>query len=259
MPDVDGFAPGTPSWVDLASPDPDASTAFYGALLGWSAREAGEGDEAGGYRMFTLRDRPVAGLGPLQEGGPPATWTTYIATADADATCEQVRAAGGVVFMEPMDVMEAGRMAVFADSGGAAFATWQPRGHSGAMIVGEPGALAWNELATGDFDGAKAFYGAVFGWEAQTASMGGIDYTIFNLPGSESPVAGMVSMGDVHPPQMPPHWMTHLQVADCAASTAKATELGADVVVDCEDVGMGVCSTIADPHGAVISLFQPSS
>ncbi len=259
MPDVDEFAPGTPSWVDLASPDPDASAAFYGALLGWSAHEAGEADEAGGYRMFTLRDRPVAGLGPLQDGGPPPTWTTYFTTDDADATCERVRAAGGVVFMEPIDVMEAGRMAVFADSGGAAFATWQPRAHSGAMIVGEPGALTWNELATRDADGATAFYGAVFGWEAQTAPMGGTDYTMFNLPGSESPVAGMLPMGDMHPPQLPPHWMTYLQVADCEAATANARELGAGVVVDCEDVGMGVFSTIADPQGAVISLFQSSS
>ena len=101
MPDVDGFAPGTPSWVDLASPDLDASAAFYGELLGWDCNEVADDDSAGGYRMFTLRGRTVAGMGPVQGGAPP-NWTTYVSVERADATAEKVKDAGGLVFLEPM-------------------------------------------------------------------------------------------------------------------------------------------------------------
>ena len=55
--------PGTPSWVDLGSPDPTAAAAFYGGLFGWQA-EMDPRPEAGGYGIFTLRGKPVAGLGP---------------------------------------------------------------------------------------------------------------------------------------------------------------------------------------------------
>ena len=73
----------------------------------------------------------------MMEGQPPA-WTTYINVLDADATAKAVQAAGGQLFMEPMDVPEQGRMAVFADTTGAALAAWQPYGFKGASTVNEP-------------------------------------------------------------------------------------------------------------------------
>jgi uncharacterized protein len=64
------YAPGTPSWVELSSPDPDASAAFYRDVLGWSATEPGP-EETGGYRMFQSGEKNVAGLmGHMQEGPP---------------------------------------------------------------------------------------------------------------------------------------------------------------------------------------------
>ena len=44
------YAPGTPSWIELASPDTDASAKFYGELMGGARRSRGR--ETGGYRMF---------------------------------------------------------------------------------------------------------------------------------------------------------------------------------------------------------------
>ena len=41
MSDRNGYDPGTPSWVDLSTPDPDASAKFYGEVFGWEAVEAG--------------------------------------------------------------------------------------------------------------------------------------------------------------------------------------------------------------------------
>src|SRR4051812_148052 len=183
MPEVSEYAPGTPSWVDLASPDPDASARFYGGLFGWEAPESGPVEETGGYRMLQRAGKNVAGLGPTQAEGQPAVWTTYVSTADAEAGAAKGREAGGEVVMEPFDVLGAGRMAVFVDPAGAFISVWQPQDHHGADVVNEPGSLCWNELATRDVDQAKAFYGAAFGWEGETNAYGETSYTEWKLGG----------------------------------------------------------------------------
>src|SRR4051794_28037731 len=76
MPEVSEYAPGTPSWVDLASPDPDASARFYGGLFGWDAPEGGPVEETGGYRMFRREGKNVGGAGPTAAAGPPGPWGT---------------------------------------------------------------------------------------------------------------------------------------------------------------------------------------
>ena len=82
----------------------------------------------------------MAGIGPKQgPPGTPAAWTTYLASDDADETAGKVKAAGGQVLMEPMDVMDVGRMAVAADPGGAVFGVWQARAHTGFGLANEPG------------------------------------------------------------------------------------------------------------------------
>ena len=46
-------------------------------------------------------------------------------------------------------------MAVFADPDGAAFCVWQAKEHLGATVVNEHGSLNFNDLNTGDLDGAQ--------------------------------------------------------------------------------------------------------
>src|SRR5690349_18769475 len=104
------WPPGTPSWVDLQTTDPDSSRGFYTELFGWQF-EVG-GPETGYYGMATLRGLEVAGVGGLQEGMQRPVWTTYLETADIEATVQKVRDAGGTILAGPMDVMEFGRLAV---------------------------------------------------------------------------------------------------------------------------------------------------
>ena len=96
MPQVALHAPGTPSWVDLASPNLDASRKFYSALFGWKA-EVTDDPAAQGYTMFLKNGKQVAGLGGLQMPEQPSAWSTYVATEDADKTAKAVQEAGGKV------------------------------------------------------------------------------------------------------------------------------------------------------------------
>jgi hypothetical protein len=253
MPDVDQYAPGTPSWIDVNGPDLDASAAFYSGLFGWEVAEAAPDDAAGGYRLFRLRGRDVAGLAPLQDGAPIA-WTSYVSVADVGASAAAVGEAGGAVLMEPFDVLESGHMAVVADPQGAAFCLWQARNHPGCGIVNEPGSLIWNELTVRDPTAVSSFYERVFGWTGETTPMGDMEYTTFHRDGEQ--VAGMVQMTDAWPPEIPAHWMVYFAVDDVDAAAARAAELGGAVSVPPTEIPVGRFAVLNDPAGAVFSVIR---
>ena len=250
MPTVDDYEPGTPSWVDLASTDLPTSVRFYTELFGWSA--ADQGPESGGYHMFMMGGRPIAGGMATMTEGQPSAWMSYVSVADADSTVDRIKRASGAVFVEPMDVMTAGRMAVAADPTGAAFGVWQPKDHRGAGIVNEPGTLTWNELNTRDIDAALDFYPRVFDWEPETHK-GEVDYTEWKVGGRT--VAGMMSMPEVVPADVPSHWLVYFATADCDVSAEKASELGGTVVTGPMDIEPGRFAVILDPTGAAFAVI----
>src|SRR5919106_1452125 len=158
------YAPGTPSWVDLTTTDLDGAQRFYGGLFGWES--ADQGEAAGHYHQALKDGKRVTGIGPVQPGAPEtAFWTTYLTGTDVDAHAAAIADAGGQVTFGPMQVMDAGRMVAARDPAGAIFGVWEPGAHNGAQLINEHATLGWNELVTGDLDGAVRFYGALFGFE----------------------------------------------------------------------------------------------
>jgi len=264
MSERDGYEPGVPCWVDHGSADPDAAAAFYTGMFGWETADAMPPDVPGRYLMCTLRGKQVAAIGSQPQEGVPAMWNTYIATASADDSAAKVREAGGTVLMEPFEVFDAGRMAVFADQSGAVFCVWQARGTRGAQIVNEPGALCWNELTTRDPEGSKAFYGAVFGWRGMGTAAGGMDYTVWNLAGEGEPtmedaIGGMMTMaGDMWPPELPSHWMVYFAVEDTDAAATRCQELGGKSIVAPFDTPAGRIAVLNDSVGAAFSVISMS-
>jgi len=244
---------GTPCWVDLGVGDITRARAFYSGLFGWEIQEGPP--EAGGYCMCVRGGRPVAGIGPKM--GPaqmPPAWTTYIASQDADDTVRKIKAAGGQVIVEPMDVMNVGRMAVAADPGGAVFGVWQARSHSGVQLANEPGSLAWNENMSRDFDANKAFYHAVFGYRYGDMSSEGFNYATIDLGGR--PVGGIGELDPNFPPEVPANWATYFGVADVDAAVARAGELGGRVVRPAWDTPYGRMAVLADDQGAVFAVLS---
>jgi predicted enzyme related to lactoylglutathione lyase len=252
------YTPGTPCWVDLGSPDIDASIAFYGGLFGWEVPAAENVEQTGGYRRATKGGADVAGMMPLMQEGQPPAWSSYVSVADANATAAAVKGAGGNVIAEPMDVMGLGTMAIFADPTGAVFGIWQPGTFPGAGLVNEPGAISWNELNTRDPEGAKAFYGAVFGWGFEDNDMGEMGtYTTIKL--GDDMVGGMLDMaGRGVPEQVPAHWQVYFAVEDTDAAVAQAKQSGGSVMVEPMEVPAGRFSILLDPHGASFAVIALS-
>lgn len=241
---------GTPCWVDLGVDDIARASAFYAGLFGWDTQPGPA--EAGGYTMCLLAGRPVAGIGPKQ--GPPGArpmWTTYLAADDADETAAKISKAGGQLFMDPFDVMDAGRMAVAADPGGAVFGIWQARAHIGVGRANEPGTLCWNQVHSRDFDRNKAFYQAVFGYEFGDIEEARIRYATLKLGGRE--VGGILELGA----SGPAHWEAYFAVAGTDAAVAAVRAAGVAIEGDIRRGPYGALAFFRDPEGNRLAFLQP--
>jgi uncharacterized protein len=252
MPEFESYPPNTPSWVDLSAPDTEKSRSFYTELFGWGVEEAGP--ESGGYAMFTKNGKLVAGAAPAMSPDQPSAWMTYVNVTDADATFEQAMKAGGTQIVEPMDVMDVGRMAIFADSTGAVIGLWQAGTHKGADLANESGAFCWNELQTRDTEKAKGFYNDVFGWGAETSEMGEMTYTEWKR--GDTSIGGMMQMPAEVPAQMPAYWLVYFGVDDTDACVEKAKKLGAVVHVEPVDIPAGRFAVLGDPSGAGFGIIK---
>jgi predicted enzyme related to lactoylglutathione lyase len=249
--EMEKYEAGVPSWVDVSTPDLDKTSAFYSALFGWECPPGPE--EAGGYRVCTLKGRTVAGIAPQMAPEQPTVWSSYVNVDDADDVIARVTANGGSVMVPPMDVMTAGRMAFFFDPVGAALGIWQPGEHPGAGVVNEPGAFSWSELVTTDIDASKDFYNKVFGWGAVTHGDGAGAYTEWQLDGRS--IGGMMEKPPMIPAEVPPFWGVYFTVTDTDAAIEKVKSLGGNLMMGPMDIEPGRFAVVIDPTGAAFNII----
>jgi uncharacterized protein len=279
----DGYPPGVPCWVDTGQPDPEAAVEFYSGLFGWEFEDRMPAGSPGRYFVAQLRGSDVAAVGSQSDQAPPTpVWKTYVWVDSAEEATAKAKEAGGQVLAEPFDIGESGRMAVLADPEGAVLCVWQAKQHRGAQLVNEPGTWNFSELGTRDVEGARAFYGAVFGWEADT--VGGDDFMMFRRPGYgdylaerdpgirdrmaevsappgfEDAVAWLVPMtSEQYPEDTPPHWSITFAVDDADAVADRAARLGGTVLAPPFDAPWVRMTVLRDPQGATFtaSKFTP--
>ena len=127
-------------WTDLGTDDAEGAKAFYGELFGWGWRTT-RCRTRRRTRWRSSTARPWARSTSVARAG-----AARVALLRHGRGCRRDRLArraelGGTPIAEPMDVMEAGRMAVLQDPTGAVFAIWQPRDSIGAELVNDPGAM----------------------------------------------------------------------------------------------------------------------
>jgi predicted enzyme related to lactoylglutathione lyase len=119
---------GSWGWNELGTRDPAAAKEFYGAVFGWGFEDE-ESERAGTYTVWKAGEAMVGGMLDLNAIGMPAEvpphWLVYFTVEDADTAVAKVRAGGGSVMLDPIDI-PVGRFAVVADQFGAAFAVLRP-------------------------------------------------------------------------------------------------------------------------------------
>ncbi|MFF5476274.1 VOC family protein [Streptomyces sp. NPDC012935] len=252
------YVTGAPNWIDVGTPDIEGASSFYGGLFGWRFQPGGP--ETGGYGLFQLDGRTTAGgMQTTEEQGPPS-WTVYFQTPDADATAKAAEQAHGAVLVQPMDVMDMGRMAILADKAGVGFGLWQPGTNKGLDVMNEPGTLCWLELYTTDVPAAAGFYNTTLGMETFALDFYGGTYTTFSPAGQgeDAMFGGVVDKTD-DPAEAdgPPYWLPYFEVTDTDATVAKAQELGGTVRMPATDLpDVGRIAKLTDPYGARFAVIK---
>lgn len=256
MKEVQKHPHGTFCWPELGTINPDAAKSFYSSLFGWRAQDLPMPGMV--YTMLQLEGRDVAalyGLTPEQTSqGYPPSWLCYVSVNNADEITKKVQELGGKVMVEPMDVPEAGRAALFQDPQGAIFGIWQPGKHIGARFVNEVGTLCWTELATSDEKAATEFYTKLFPWKSENMPNPKLKYTIFKNAGQ--PGAGMYQITP-EMKGMPTCWLVYFAVSDCDQTVADAKSKGAIVMLPPENIpNVGRFSMLIDPQGAMFAVIK---
>ena len=244
------YEPGTFCWVDLSTTDAEGAKAFYGDLLGWEFRD----DEIPGgvYTMCHSQGGAVAAI--VQQDGHSADWNNYVSVTSADDTAAKARELGAELIEEPFEVMGLGRMAVFADPGGAMLCVWEPQTHIGAGRVNDVGCMGWNELQTRDSEAAGDFYSRLFGWGIEPIEdEGTLVYTTIKNAGNQN--GGFMPMAEQHG-DAPSFWLLYFTVLSRDGAIEKARELGGTLLAGPLDLPAGKIAILADPQGAAFAVFE---
>ena len=115
--------PNSIEWNELITPDPAAAISFYGSLFGWTTEVMSM--PGMDYTMLKLGDRFFGGVMAPPQPGIPAHWLNYVSVTDVDTALAKAVSLGGKVCAGPMDIGEAGRIAIITDPQGATFGLHQ--------------------------------------------------------------------------------------------------------------------------------------
>jgi predicted enzyme related to lactoylglutathione lyase len=264
------YPAGVTCWIDLEVDDLEAARQFYGGLFGWTFQTA-----TPPYLIAQLDGEDAAGLGgpPPQRDGALNQWNTYIAVDDLEATLRVVEGVGGRVVDPVEQAGEGGWNATVADPAGTEVRLWQAKRRLGAQVSNLPGAWNFSDLHTDDPEGAKRFYGSVFGWVFVDFGQELKSATMIQVPGYGDHLAATVDPG-IHerqasaPPgyadvigglaparDLGPHWHVTFTVADRDEAAATAESLGATVLARTENDWTRQ-AVVRDPQGAVFTASQ---
>jgi uncharacterized protein len=199
--------------------------------------------------MISSGGQSHGGLAKGDEGAPPPHWLGHIRVEKLEDTIAKATQAGGRLAAGPFELGDVGRFAIVGDPQGAFVSVYEAASEQPAP----EGVFVWDELATGDVDGAQRFYEEVFGW--RTADMGADygGYRVFSC--GETRIAGLMALPH---DDVPAHWQPYVYVADPDATVAQAAELGGSALMGPMDVPeVGRIAVLRDPQGATFGIIEP--
>lgn len=271
---------GVPCWIDLETPDIDASLAFYEALFGWAFTSKLPPGAPGSYIVASLDGTDATALAAIAtpdatdgSTGAGAVWNTYLAVDDVDAAAATVGELGGTVVSPPETVgppgAAAGRMARILDPQGVPGRLWQAGSRLGAQLTNGPGMWNFSNLLTPDLDAAERFYGTLLGWELDPQLAAGMarvpgygdhlartsDPGIYERQAGFAPLGFADAVAGIGFADGPPRWSVVFSVEDRDASAEAARAAGGTVVSTAENE-WARGAVLRDPQGAEFEVSQ---
>jgi uncharacterized protein len=115
------------------------------------------------------------------------------------------------------------------------------------------GAPNWTDLAASEVPAAAEFYGAVFGWQFQSAGPDAGGYGFFTLRGATVAAVGPLPQEGAHPT-----WTVYFQTSDADATAEAVQKAGGTVRAAPMDVfTAGRMAAFTDPTGGEFAVWQP--
>jgi uncharacterized protein len=118
---------GHVAWNELSSTDPAAAWAFYGGQFGWEKEGDMDMGPLGKYEFIRHGSHMLGAIMPKMPQVPASAWTFYFRVGDIDAAADTIKANGGTLFQEPMEIPGGDYSLNAADPQGAAFGLVGPR------------------------------------------------------------------------------------------------------------------------------------
>ena len=114
----------------------------------------------------------------------------------------------------------------------------------------------WIDLAAIDAPRAVTFYTHMFGWSARSVRVDGGEFVEFAANGKALASVYQLTATQIQR-GVPQHWTPYIGVGDIHDATAKAAELGGEVIVAPFSLdGAARVTLIADSGGALLGLWE---
>jgi uncharacterized protein len=248
--------PGKVVWADLYTKNPAGEVQFYTGLFGWKAASTTRPSGAT-YIVLSNDQIPVAGVvfraAPQGDTGN-GRWINYVAVADVNQTITAATGLGGRVLHPARMLPDRGMQAIITDSQGSLLGIIHSASGDPADTEPGVGSWAWAHLSARDPVAASQFYHAVLGYDAALDTREGRQ-DVFLL---SSQNMSRASIGPIpNRPEAYPDWLGFVRVDKLDDALAKATSMGARVLLAPKSTEPGSrLAIIADPSDVAIGLVE---
>lgn len=152
---------GFPCWIELYTPDIDASAAFYRNLLGWEITPAEPGEPL--TTEVHHDGRLIGSFEPAEEAHGDPGWRVSFMVDDVRTAAGAVERAGGSVVVEPTRVTETMAYALASDPDGNVVGLLEDEDCGGPYPY-QAGMPVWFDVLAGDLEVSERFYREAAGW-----------------------------------------------------------------------------------------------
>jgi hypothetical protein len=237
-------------WYDLLTDDVLAVKKFYGGLFGWEFE--GEQRIDAEYTVIIQNGAPIGGIIFRKERKVDhSQWLSYLSVPDVDRAVGMIAAKNGIIYREPFELPDRGRVAVVADPQGAPIVLIKSQGGDPADRGLITNNWLWTELFASDVKAAADFYSQLVGYSVEKFDTGlKIPYYVFKK--NDSLRGGLLKLPWEG---VKPNWLPYVLVDNPAETAEKVQSLGGRVLIaPNKDIRKGNVVLIQDPAGAVLAI-----
>jgi hypothetical protein len=237
-------------WYDLLTDDVLAVKRFYGGLFGWEF----EGEERvdAEYTVIRHDGTPIGGIVFRKEKKVDhSQWLSYLSVPDVDKAVDMIKVKNGIIYREPFELPDRGRVAVVTDPQGAVIVLIKSQSGDPADRGLITNNWLWTELFASDVKEAADFYSQLVGYTVEEFDTGlKIPYFVFKQ--NETLRGGLLK---IPWEGVKPNWLPYVLVDDPGKIAGQVQSLGGQVLIAPDkNIRQGSVALIQDPMGAVFAI-----